>query len=153
MLGRSDANGATGVALSAEELRAIATRWDVVGVYTSGRNTATRTIPLTHSIIYAGFYGRSVELSGSQSGWRGLDGRETGVLGAVGGTNVSVPGTAPVDKWYPNTSAMGYDSVGSRTNAQALVKGEVRQDFVLPLYYRGAKITDEESIVVDLIVQ
>jgi len=141
----------SGVQLDNEELRAIANRWDLVGVYTSGRNTATRVIPLTHSVIYAGFYGHSVELSGSQSGWAGLDGRTGGFAGYPTGANISIPGTTPVNVWWPNVSAIGYKSVGTPQNNIGLAMGEIRKDFVLPLYYRGQKLTDEESILIDLI--
>ena len=131
-------------AMNDEQLRSIKGKWRLVGVYMSGQKRLEKDIVLTNSIFYAGYYGASMAQGGNQSGWAGLDGRFGG--------NISVPGSGQVTQWHLNISAAGYQSLGTRNNVTGLtVTGQVRRDYILPVWYRGQMITDDEGIVVDLI--
>jgi len=157
--GWNDAKGQGGIQMDPAVLDAIAKRWDLVGVYVSGRSQARKTIGITSAIIYGGFYGRSVEMmggAGAQSGWASLNYWQFGVLDApnavttgAAGTNAVNVGKTPANLWYPNTASVGYDSI----RGVPLASGEIRRDFYLPLYYRGQKLIDDEGIGVDLVTR
>ena len=129
-------------------------KWKLVATYLSGQKRVEKDIPLTKEMFYAGYYGHSIQLQsrtagatvGANSGWYALTGR--GYDGTVG--NVSIPGVGTVNKWHPNVSALGYNSVGNSWNNKGLPVGQQRYDFVLPVWYRGIQITDDEGIVVNL---
>jgi len=131
--------------INPDEFKGISDRWYLEAKYTLGKVTTTKKIGITSTMLYAGYYGASIEQGGSQSGWAGLNGQfgDTGLL--------SVPGTGDLTVWHPNISASGYASVGTSEAAVAIPNGQFRREFSLPIWYRGINLSEEDNgIIVDL---
>jgi len=119
------------------ELAALKLKWKVEGIYEQGRSQARKEITLTKQMFYDGYYGASLVRDGN----RGVTSLNTSY----------VNGSPAIDArtvFGKNISVVGYDSVIA---SQQLDVGTRRADFVLPVYYRGGTVFDDEGILVELL--
>jgi len=119
-----------------DEFKAIKGKWALEGVYVLGNAQARKTIELTKQMFYDGYYGAS-------AGTYGVTSLNTSY------NNESLPPKGGV--FGKNVSALGHDSLGTSQNTQALNAGQFRENYKLPVYYRGQLINDEDDgITVEL---
>jgi len=138
-----------GRAASTDEVSAINTQWKLVGTYerTSARvPNQTRDIDITDRMLMDGFWGASVGSRVIRS--QPKFGPMTNFAPATGewGTNSLIENTVTPTLFWPNVSAYR-----NGNPADELVRNQIRRDFPLPVFYRGANLVDEDSILVNIL--